>query len=328
MRPVHSKYVHVNHVHLDLRQEVVPMVRTATTWGITGPQFLWGYAALCLSAAIGVWQQWRSALGPKERGNDPQPDLGPYKLAMLSGGPQLAITTAATKLHRDGVLKAGPYDGTLVVSGELEPGADRLERALFDTVKHDPCLTTATMRAELEDSEPVQWMKDELVDAGLLLDDSRSALLRRLWLVGGLLALLGIARIVAGALHHAAVGYLVVMVLVVVYATFRLGRHRPLATTRGREIVKRQRQERDDLRRHPVAGESVLTAALFGGGALWLADPAIASTLGVPREQERGWSHGGGGGGYGCSAGGGCGSGSSCGGGGGGCGGGGCGGGG
>jgi uncharacterized protein (TIGR04222 family) len=246
---------------------------------------------------------------------------------MLSGGPWLAITAAATKLHRDGLLKASSADGTLEVSGKLEPGADRLERAVFDTVECEPGITAAAMRAELEDSESVRWIRYDLVNAGLLLEEVRSARLRRLWLVGGVLALLGIARIVAGALHHAAVGYLVLMVLVVVYATFRLAVKQPLATRRGSEIVKRQRQEHDDLRRHPVAGESVLAAALFGGGALWLADPAIASSLGVAREQDRSWT-GGGGGGYGC-AGGGCGSGGSCGGGGGGGGcGGGCGGGG
>lgn len=297
------------------------MISTATTWGITDAQFLWVYGALCLGAAIAVLLQWRSALGPLERGNDPLPDLGPYKLALLTGGPQLAITAAATKLHRDGLLEAGPYDGTLVVAGELEPGADRLERAVFDTVKHDPCLTTATMRAELDDSEPVRWMKDELVEAGLLLDDSRSVAIRRLWLVGGLLALLGIARIVAGGLDGAAAEYLGVMVLAVIGTTFWLGGHRPRATNRGSAIVKRRRREREDLRRHPVAGESVMTTALFGGGGLWLADPAIASTLGVPREQDRGWRNGGGG--YGCGVGGGCSSASSCGGGGGGCGGGG-----
>ncbi len=303
------------------------MLRTATTWGITGPQFLWGYGALCLGAALGVWQQWRSALGAKEHGNDPLPDLGPYKLAMLSGGPWLAITAAATKLHRDGLLKASSADGTLEVSGRLEPGADRLERAVFDAVKCEPGITAATMRAELEDSESVRWIRYDLVNAGLMLDESRSARLRRLWLVGGALALLGIGRIVAGALNHAAVGYLVVMVLVVVYATFRLGVKQPLATRRGSEIVKRRRQEHADLRRHPVAGESVMAAALFGGGALWLADPAIASSLGVAREQDRSWT-GGGGGSHGC-AGGGCSSGaSSCGGGGGGGCGGGCGGGG
>jgi uncharacterized protein (TIGR04222 family) len=285
------------------------MLGTATTWGITGPQFLWGYGAVCLGAALGVWQQWRSALGPKERGNDPRPDLGPYKLAMLSGGPWLAITAAAAKLHRD----------TLEVNGKPEPGVDKLERAVFDTVRYEPGITAAMMRAELEDSEPVRWMRYDLVNAGLMLDESRAARLRRLWIVGGAVALLGIARIVAGALDHAAVGYLVVMVLVVVYATFRLAVKQPLATRRGREIVKRERQEHDDLRHHPVAAESVMTAALFGGGALWLADPAIASSLGVAREQDRSWT-GGGGGSYGC-AGGGCGSGGSS------CGGGGCGGG-
>jgi uncharacterized protein (TIGR04222 family) len=304
------------------------MISTATTWDISHAQFFWGYGILCVVAALFVWQQWRSALGPKERGNDPQPELGPYKLAMLSGGPQLAITAAATKLHRDGLLEAGPSDGTLVVSGELEPGAERLERAVFDTVKQEPCLTTAAMRAELEDSEPVRWMKDELVDAGLLLDDSRSAAIRGLWLVGAVPALLGIAGLAAGLIDDtAAAGSLLAMVGVVAGATLWLAQHRPLTTNRGSAIVKRQRQAHHDLRRNPTAGESVLAASLFGGGALWLADPAIASTLGVPREEERGWSRSGGGGyGAGCSAGGGCGSGSSCGGGG--CGGGGCGGGG
>jgi uncharacterized protein (TIGR04222 family) len=309
------------------------MISTATAWGITDQQFLWGYGALCLGGATAIWQQRRSALGPSGLGNDPLPELGHYKLAMLSGGPQLAITAAATKLHRDGLLEAGPDDGTLVVSGELGPGADRLECAVFDTVKHDPCLTTATLRAELDDSEPVRWMKDELVAAGLMLDDARSAAIRGLWLVGAVLALLGIAGLVAGLVDGAAAGWLLVMVGVVAGATLWLARHRPPATNRGRAIVKRQRQERHDLRRNPAASESVLAAALFGGGALWLADPAIASTLGVPREAGRTWS--GGGGGYACSAGGGCSSGaSSCGGGGGscggggGCGGGGCGGGG
>jgi uncharacterized protein (TIGR04222 family) len=295
------------------------MISTATILAITGQQFLWGYGALCLGGATFVCQQWRSALGPIERGNDPLPELGPYKLAMLSGGAQLAITAAATKLHRDGLLAAGPSDGTLVVSGELEPGADRLERVVFDTVRHDPGLTTARMRSELEDSEPVRWMKDELVGAGLLLDDSRSAAVRGLWLVGAVLALLGIAGLAAGPVEDAAAGWLLAMVGVVAGATLWLARHRPLTTNRGSVLIKRQRQERHDLRRNPAAGESVLATSLFGGGALWLADPTIASTLGVPREQERGVGNGGGG----CSVGGGCSSGSSCGGGGGGCGGGG-----
>ena len=300
------------------------MLTTATTWGITGPQFLWGYGVICLAAAVVIVRQWRATLGPQDRGNDPLPDLGLYRLAMLARGSQLAITTAATKLHDDGVLAA--ENGRFVLIGKLAPGADRLERAVADTVEREPGISAATMRAELVDSEPVQWLTDELTQTGLLVDASQvRRVRRRLWLVGTLLGLLGIARIAAGLSNEAPVGWLIVMVGLVLVATLWLARRPIHATHRGRGILRRQRREHEELRHHPGVGQAALTAALFGGGALWLADPAIASSLGVPREDE--WRSYGGGiggptcGGSGCGSGGG----SSCGGGGcgGGCGGGG-----
>jgi uncharacterized protein (TIGR04222 family) len=301
------------------------MLTTATTWGITGPQFLWGYGVICLGAALVIMRQWRATLGPQDRGNDPLPDLGLYRLAMLAGGSQLAITTAATKLYDEGVITA--ENGRFALVRKLAPGADRLERAVAETLEREPGISAASMRAELADSEPVQWLTDELTQTGLLIDASQvTRVRRRLWLVAALLGLLGLARIAAGLSNEAPVGWLVVMVGLVLVATFLLAR-RPLhATHRGRGILRRQRREHDALRHNPGAGGQVaLTAALFGGGALWLADPAIASSLGVPREDE--WHSFGSGssgasyGGSGCASGGG----SSCGGGGGG--GGGCGGG-
>jgi hypothetical protein len=46
-----------------------------------------------------------------------------------------------------------------------------------------------------------------------------------------------------------------------------------------------------------------MAVALFGGGALWLADPGLASTLDVPREDIGGFQRRD----YACSAGGSCG---------------------
>jgi hypothetical protein len=125
------------------------------------------------------------------------------------------------------------------------------------------------------------------------------------------------------------------MVVAVVAATVWLIRRRTTMTARGRDIVRARREDREDLRRVPLAGESAMAVALVGGGALWLADPGLASTLDVPREDVAGFQRrdyacsaggscggggfGGGGGGHGGGHGGGCG--------GGGCGGGGCGGG-
>jgi uncharacterized protein (TIGR04222 family) len=302
------------------------MTRIATTWGITGPQFLWLYGALCAVVSTAIWCVRRRVLGARQRSNDPTPDIGLYKMALLNGGSQLAITAAATKLHQDGVLAGGGEPRTHVVAGTLDRHADPLERAVFDSVRVEPGISTELLRYELDASDPIQIMAQELREAGLLLEDGAARRLRRLWLWAAVVALLGIAWLVAGV--DAPIEYLAIMVAGAAAATVWLVRHRTAMTARGREIVRARREDREELRRVPTAGESAVAVALFGGGALWLADPGLASTLDVPREDVAGWYRRD----YACSAGGTCGGGGTffgCGGGGGhagGCGGGGCGG--
>jgi uncharacterized protein (TIGR04222 family) len=306
------------------------MLTTATTWGISSAQFLIGYGLLCVAAAAAVWWEWRHALGPQQRGPDALPELGLYELALLGGGPHLAITSALAQLHHDKRLRVRRREGTLKVAEERTPAAEPFERAVYDTVRSEPGISIETLRWTLKDSEALESLSARLTQAGLLVDEEQSARVRRLWIVGALLAALGIARVAAGLDGGAAVGGAVAMVLVVALATSWLFRHRPLTTKRGRDALERQRAERDDLRRHPPASESAMTVALFGGGALWLADPAVAAALGVPREEGAHTGRGRGpvcGGGAGCSTGGANSCASSSGGGGGGCGGGGCGGG-
>lgn len=311
------------------------MLTTATTiWGITSAQFLTGYGLLCAVAAIAIWWQWREAIGRREHGSDP-PQLGVYELARLGGGPQLAITSALTRLHGAKLLRVRRREGTLTVSGALDAGADAVEQAVFEAVRREPGISTTALRSELREHDVLTSMAARLTAAGLMLDEQQAARVRRLWLVAALLAAVGVARIVAGLQSDAAVGWTVAIVLVVVFATFWLLRLRPLATNRGRDALSRVRTENEQLRRHPAPGESAMTVALFGGGALWLADPAMAWALGVPREEESsgGWwgfnrsgGCGGGAGGGSCASVGGDsggGGGGGCGGGGGGCGGGG-----
>jgi uncharacterized protein (TIGR04222 family) len=305
------------------------MTRIATTWGITSPQFLWFYGGLCAVVSGAIWCVRRHVLGARQRSNDPTPDIGLYKMALLNGGSQLAITTAATKLHQDGVLAEGGEPRTHVVAGTLDPQADPLERAIFDSVRVEPGISTELLRYELDDSDPIQIMARELREAGLLLEEDAARRLRRLWLWAGLVALLGIGLLVVGVEPDAPIEVLAIMVAGAVGATVWLVRKRGTMTARGREIVRARREDSKELRRVPTAGESAIAVALFGGGALWLADPALASTLDVPREDVAGWHRRD----YACSAGGTCGGGAmflGCGGGGGhggGCGGGGCGGG-
>ena len=77
----------------------------ASAWGITDAVFLWGYGSLCAVGAIGIWHERRRVLGPAPTSRDPQPDLSASRLALLSGGPDRAITAAAAQLFRDGRLR-------------------------------------------------------------------------------------------------------------------------------------------------------------------------------------------------------------------------------
>ncbi|MEJ7894850.1 MAG: TIGR04222 domain-containing membrane protein [Solirubrobacteraceae bacterium] len=300
------------------------MLSSATTWGIDGPAFLWGYAGLAAVAGLVAGWQWRAAMGP-EAGTE-HAELDPIRLALLNGGPQLAITTVAAKLHRDGALRAGEKPGTLVADGTLGSDAGELERAVLEAVEREPGIKTGALQRQLQSSDAVTAAITRLADVGLLIEPGTIKRLRRLWLIGLALAAFGGARIAAGLNNDADVGYETMMAFTVVCASVWLRLRRPWATSRGRALVAQQRRRRSSLLGRASGAELPTAVALFGGAALWAADPAIASTLGVPRES--GWftGHGGGGGGTGTYCGGGWGGGD--GGGGGGGGGGGCGGGG
>jgi uncharacterized protein (TIGR04222 family) len=293
------------------------------------------YGALCVLVAAWFAWEWRRVVGRPDRRSDPRPDLGVYKLAMLSGGPQLAITTVAAKLGQEGFIQGGDAHRTLVAEGHLPTGADALEREVFGTVHRSPGISTDDMRSEVAGSEPVKHLKEELTQTGLLIEEGAAKRLGRLWILGAVLAAVGIARLIAALNDGAEIGFLTVAVVAVVLGTFKIARKRPFLTARGRALVRAERERRPELRDHSSSSEFPYAVALWGSLALWGADPAFASTLGVPREEgDSSWSKsscgaGGGcgafGGGHGGSGGGGGGGG--CGGGGGGCGGGGCGGG-
>lgn len=261
---------------------------TIATWGIDSAQFLTAYASICVAAAGAVWWQRRHAIGPRERGCDPLPELGPYELALLAGGPQLAITSTLARLHHDKLLRIQQKSGAMKVAGELELAADPLEQAAFEAVRRAPGIRIEALRRAVEESEALTAVSARLAEAGLLLDEEQAARVRALWIVGALLTLLGIGGIAAGPGGDTATVCTAAIVLVVATATLWLFRQRPLATERGRDVLDRHRTQSEELHRHPVAARGAMAVALFGGSALWNVDPATASALEVPLEGSSG----------------------------------------
>lgn len=280
------------------------MMSTAVdTWGIGGPQFLTFYGALCVLVVAWLAWQWRRVVGRRDASSDPRPHLGSYKTAMLSGGPQLTITTVAAKLGQDGHLHGGDVPGTLVAEGLLSTGADPLEREVFGSVHRSPGISVEALRHEVTDGEPLRQLTEELRKAGLVVTESAAERLQRLWIVGAVLAAIGILRAIAAWGEGSESLYLTIAVIAVVVGTFEFARRRPFLTARGREFVRAERARRPDLRDHASSADVPYAVALWGAFALWGADPAFASALGVPRDEACSWSKkncGAGAGGGGC----------------------------
>ncbi|MEA2356369.1 MAG: hypothetical protein QOD61_2498, partial [Solirubrobacteraceae bacterium] len=245
----------------------------ANTWGISGPDFLGAYGALCAVAAGVVAWEWTQVVGRRVRTTEPAPDIDAYRVAMVAGGPDLAVTAAAATLYRTGVLGTGKRR-RLEVRGGLRAGGDAIERDVFDAVRRRPGITRGELCRDLRDSASVGSVTAELERVGLLADPARVTVLRRsVGILGGLLIALGVVRIVAGALANRPVAFLVMIVLAVSFATSRLLRHTPYATAAGRDLLRRLRENR---RGRAHAAESAMNMALFGAGAIWLADPGTA----------------------------------------------------
>ena len=290
------------------------------TWGISSPTFLWLYAVAFVVTACGAWLRRKRLLNAQD-GRAPSQTLDVYELAMLNGGPPLAITIAMAKLHRLGGLVAGSGK-KIRTAGRPKSDSEEitdLDHEVYDVADRSPGITARKLEREVAGGMAIQALQSRLTQAGLLLDDETREKVNWNWLLFLPVIGLGAARIVAGIQNERPVAFLVIAVCVVVFVTIMVARSRPRATARGQELLDSQRGGRKTLGHTPMGAEIPMALALFGAGALWAADPGLASTLEIARERAT-WAGGGGGG---CGAGGGgCGGGGCGGGGGGGCGGG------
>ena len=292
----------------------------ADTWGIRSQTFLWLYGGLCVLWGVGV-MAWRSRI--LGRGGKSKWRPADYELALLSGGPQLAVTAAAARLRADEALEPGDRRHTLRTNRQAPERQDKLEREVLAAAARSPHTTFRRLRAEVARGPAIRGMSAHLVKEGLLLSSARRTQLRWLWTSMVPLLALGVARLIAGLNHHKPVTYLLFIILALVAFPLILGGRRRWTTAAGEELVESRRLSQRNWRANPGQITPALAVALFGGGALWALDPAFAAAMAMPRGSVAGWASGSGGyygGGGGCGSGG-CGGGGCGGGGGGGCGG-------
>lgn len=278
------------------------------TWGIDGTSFLLLYAALGVATAVAIWLVRRRLLNASA-GVRGTPELDAYELAMLNGGPQLAVTTVAAKLHGEGAL--GSQAGSQVIVAKARPAdATDLEHEVYGEIERTDGMSADMLRRRVEDSAGIRAMATRLTGAGLLLDDGRRSMVRSLWLLALPLLALGAARSYAGYENGKSIGFIVIATIAVGTVTLGYAKKRPWATARGTELLDAQRGRLPNLERTAIGPQIPLGVALFGTGVLWLAAPEIATAWSVPRDM--GSVAGSGSGGSGSGSGGG----SSCGGGG------------
>ena len=287
------------------------------TWGISGPAFLAGYLLL---AAV-TWAVTTRRRRTLAEGPDRPAPRHPHDLAFLNGGPDLAVTAALTAMHLTGTV--APRRGQVQAAGRLGSDADALERAIHAAA------AAPVPRRRLPLARPVRTALDaqekRLVADGLLLAEPQRRAVRAVGRWTAAVAGLGLVRLLAGVADGRPVGLLAFALAGVATLALVQLLHAPRRSRAGDRLLVRLRRENaalaPDMRPDWVAygpGAAATGVGLFGAGALWASDPALAEELALQRASTAGdggaSSAGGshvdgndGGGGGGC--GGGCGSG-------------------
>lgn len=236
------------------------------------------------------------------------------------------MTAALSAMYRAGTISTAGR-GVVVAGQRPESRTDELERAIHHAAGTGPVSrhSVATVGGV---ASALHRVEQRLIGGGLLLAAERR---QRIRLAGGwvlVVAVFGVARIMAGFANNCPVGFLTVLVVLVAALGVLLVCRAPRRTRAGDAALSRLATEyhslspsmRPDWGHYDPAG-AALAVGVFGVGALWTADPAFATELAAQRASgsfgstSSGDSSGGstssgsscGGGRSGCGGGGGCG---------------------
>lgn len=301
---------------------------------LNGPEFLKLYGlAIFLASAVTIG--YRVLFARQHENTTNLPELDPWQLAYLRGGPQAVTQTAIIDLAAKKLIFGEPVSGRFVATKNAEqPRMAPIPNALYraaqmgDGIKADR--TTETIKFECE------RIKLSLLELGVLQSvDQRVGLTWPGILAFGAVLILGAAKFVVGITREKPVGYLLLLILlciglaIILNYSSHLTRKGKLALEREIETIRATRSSsqnvHSDSNQNPSTGEMLLYSmhplaigfAAMGFNGVYGSDILDANTRKLAERMNAGSAGGD------TSSTGGCGGGSD---GGGGCGGGGCGG--
>lgn len=261
---------------------------TGETWGVSATTFLVVYLLLAVVVTVlACWYRARIVAGDPAgvRAVEGRPE----DVAHLHGGPRLAVYAALSAMHVDGtVVTSCRTPGQVRAGGPLTRSATGLQRAIHRCAHRlIPCRSLGTHAAVAAE---LHRIARRLEAAGLVLGPSDRDRLRSAAVLPGLVAALGLVRVLAGAAYARPVGALLVVTLAMIAVTVLLGTRVPVRTRAGDEALRRVREQNPELSpsMHPdwaVIGPAAaaLSVGAFGLGAMFAAEPAFAEELAAQR---------------------------------------------
>jgi uncharacterized protein (TIGR04222 family) len=297
---------------------MVGYAASGDTWGISGPTFLVLFGLAAVVAVIVVYRLRQRILIGVDRPGVAE-NLHPYEVAYLTAGPSLAVTSALGSLRTHGSVDTAGLR-SLTIAGPMVAGATPLDSAIYNAIANERATTTSAVRADAQVRAALDELADRMRRGGLLLTKEASQLLR--WATLPLAAVLGLGvfRLQAGLANDRPVLLLSLALLVVLAVELIFLVRGARRTKRGDRALAALREQYRHLapETSPAWGlygatGTAMAIGLFGGAALWSADPAFAADaeLEQQRIQDSGSTWTGDtsttGGGGGCSGGGGCG---------------------
>lgn len=239
---------------------------------LRGPAFLLLYLGLLAAAIVAALlvRWWLRGPGGDVAGR--APELHPFEVAYLAGGPKAVADAAIAGLVHRGNLAVDASIGRILPSGPPPVGSTPLERAVYEAVQSNGGRVGPVRKAVLETA---RGTSGRLESMGLAVDASQALRVRVApALVIIALFALGVAKVLVGLDRNRPVGFLIFLCAVTLIASIVFIAIPPRRTRLGTRVLDRLKRQNAALRttasRAPntLANDDLAMAfALFGIGA-------------------------------------------------------------